>query len=133
MKSSIGHIILNVKDFPISEKFYDELMQKLGFRIDHQDENEECILKSYMCSEHNLWIRFSKVDESKNFVRNVGLDHLAFLVESKTNVVETYELIKKLNVKITRKPKAYPEYTETYFAFFFRDPNEIPLEIYYSK
>lgn len=87
-------------------------------------------MKSYKQGEHNLWIRFDRSRESEKFVRNIGLDHLAFELNSKTEVDDVYELVKKLNVKITCKPKKYSEYSETYYTFYFRDSNEIPLEVY---
>ncbi|NQX84978.1 MAG: VOC family protein [Flavobacteriaceae bacterium] len=51
-------------------------------------------------------------------------------MKSETEVDNVYELIKSLNATITREPKYYPKYTDTYYAFYFRDPNGIPLEIY---
>lgn len=130
MKAIIGHIILNVRDFSESEFFYDKLLTEIGFKINHVNKDEFVKIKSYKQGEHNLWIRFDRSKESEKFVRNVGLDHLALELNSETEVNEVYELIKKLNVGITLKPKKYPEYSETYYAFYFRDPNEIPLEVY---
>lgn len=53
----------------------------------------------------------------------MGLDRLAFELKSQS---EVYKLVENLNVIITRKPKKHPEYTKTYYAFYFRDPNGIP-------
>lgn len=130
MKAIIGHIILSVKDFNESELFYDKLMTELGFEIDHFDQGDFCKMKSYKQAEHSLWIRFDNHKTSEPFVRDVGLDHLAFELQAETEVDKVYELIKKLNIKITREPRKYPEYTDTYYAFYFRDPNGIPLEVY---
>lgn len=130
MKARIGHIILNVKDFCKSEKFYDSLLLNLGFKVEHTDEGDYGKMKSYRQGEHNLWIRYDKKKPSESFVRNVGLDHLAFEVKKNEEVDKIYQLVDKLNVKITRIPREYPEYTETYYAFFFRDPDGIPLEVY---
>ena len=130
MKAIIGHIILNVKDFKQSELFYDRLLTELGFTIDHFDENNFVKVKSYRQNEHNIWIRFDKQNESKQFVRDAGLDHLAFQLKNEMEVDTAYELVKKSGVEITREPRNYPEYTEKYYAFYFRDPNGIPLEIY---
>ena len=130
MKAIIGHIILNVKDWSESELFYDKLLTNIGFEIDHVDKGDFGEMKSYKQGEHNLWIRYDKQKKSDQFVRDVGLDHLAFELKSKTEVDKVYLLIKELNGKITREPKNYPEYTDTYYAFYFRDPNGIPLEIY---
>lgn len=130
MKAIIGHIILNVKEFNESELFYDKLMTEIGFEIDHVDAGDFGKLKSYKQNEYNIWIRFDRQKKSEQFVRDVGLDHLAFELKSEAEVNKVYGLIKELNVKITREPKKYPEYSETYFAFCFRDPNGIPLEVY---
>ena len=130
MNGIIGHIILNVKDFVESELFYDSLLQALGFEIDHFDSGEWGKIKSYKQGEHNLWIRYDTQKDSKEFVRDVGLDHLAIEVKNENEVDEIFEIVKKLDVQITREPKNYPEYSETYYAFFFRDPNGIPLEVY---
>jgi len=130
MNGIIGHIILNVKDFVESELFYDSLLQALGFEIDHFDSGEWGKIKSYKQGEHNLWIRYDTQKDSKEFVRDVGLDHLAIEVKNENEVDEIFEIVNKLNVLITREPKKYPEYSETYYAFFFRDPNGIPLEVY---
>jgi len=130
MKAIIGHIIFNVKEFNESELFYDKLLTAMGFEIDYVSEGDSGIMKSYKQGEHNLYIRFDRTKKSEEFVRNVGLDHLAFELNSETEVDKIYNLINKLNVKITREPKKYPEYTESYYAFYFRDPNGIPLEVY---
>lgn len=130
MKAIIGHIIFNVKNFNDSELFNDKILTEMGFKIDHVTEGDFGIMKSYKQGEHNLYIRFDQTKESEKFVRNVGLDHLAFELNSEKEVDEIYELINKLNVKITHEPKKYPEYSESYYAFYFRDPNGIPLEVY---
>ncbi|GGZ90015.1 VOC family protein [Algibacter mikhailovii] len=130
MKAIIGHIIFNVKDFNESELFYDKLLIAMGFEIDYVSEGDFGKMKSYKQGEHNLYIRFDQNKKSGKFVRNVGLDHLAFELNNENEVDKIYELIKKLNVKITCAPRKYPDYTASYYAFYFRDPNGIPLEVY---
>jgi len=130
MKAIIGHIILNVKDFSESELFYDKLLIKIGFEINHTDEGDFGKIKSYKQGEHNLWIRFDQNKDSEAFVRDVGLDHLAFQLGNKYEVDEVYNLLKEINVEITRTPQEYPDYSSSYYAFYFRDPNGIPLEVY---
>lgn len=130
--ASLGHIILNVSDFKKSSLFYDCLMEVLDFRVDYIDEGDWGIMKSYKNGEHNIWIRKDAKSKSKEFVRNVGLDHLAFKVNELKYVSEIYEEMKALGSKITIQPKAFPEYSPNYYAFYFRDPDNIPLEIYFE-
>ena len=105
-------------------------MTELGFKIDHIDQGDFGKMKSYKQARHNLWIRFDHHKASEPFVRDVGLDHLAFELQTENEIDKVYELIKNLNVTITREPSIYPEYTDSYYAFYFRDLNGIPLEVY---
>lgn len=53
----IAHIILNVKDFAVSEKFYDEIFGGIGFVSNHREVKGGVSVKSYIKNGHNLWIR----------------------------------------------------------------------------
>lgn len=128
----IGHISLNVSNFKLSEEFYDRILLKVGFEVDYREESSEWSAKSYKLNEHNLWIKSEATQISLPFVRNVGLDHLAFFVDSMNLVNEIFDELKAAKVKITKEPKHYPEYSSKYYAFYFRDPDEIPLEIAYK-
>jgi catechol 2,3-dioxygenase-like lactoylglutathione lyase family enzyme len=125
----IGHIILNVSNFEISEAFYDRILLKIGFISDHREETTDFAIKSYRLNEHNIWIRWDAGNIHQPFVRDVGLDHIALFVDSKPEVDEMYAELKSSNARITRPPAHYPEYSPEYYAFYFRDPDEVPLEI----
>jgi len=125
----IAHIILNVRDFKESELFYDMILGKLGFTEDFKEVDSKGAVKSYRRDTHNIWIKYNNETVHNDFVRDIGLDHIAFLAESKSEIDKLFELVRTFDVKITREPRKYPEYTENYYAFYFRDPNGIPLEI----
>lgn len=128
----LAHIILNVKDFAESEKFYDMLLPPLGWKIRRAEDEEECIIKSYGDDQQcNLMIRYDKKNLAQDFIRNVGLDHICFKVKQKETIDSLHEMIKSSWVKITRSPEHYPDYSPIYYAFYFRDPSGIPLEIAY--
>ncbi|HET7152675.1 MAG TPA: VOC family protein [Candidatus Kapabacteria bacterium] len=130
MKAAIGHIVISVSDFSRSEKFYDAIMPLMGFET-HENESDSWVsMKLYAQGAHNLWIRWDKRREHQPFVRDAGLDHLAFMVESESQVNELYVLVQSLGVDITRTPEKFPEYSPTYYAFYFRDPDGVPLEVY---
>ena len=132
MKALIGHIILNVSDLNKSMPFYDAFLQQLGFKIVFKESEDWGGCVSYKQGDHNIWIKYEKSKKHKKFVRDVGLDHLAFRVLKKKQVDELFEIIKQHKVKITREPKNYPEYSKKYYAIYFRDPDNIPLEIFYK-
>lgn len=129
MSARIGHIILNVSNFEISEVFYDRLLLSIGFHSDYRELDENGASKSYRLNEHNLWIRWDAKSEHRSFVRDVGLDHLAFFVDSEKEVNQLFNELSLYGAIITRFPAHYPEYSETYYAFYFRDPDRIPLEV----
>ena len=125
----IGHIILNVSDFDQSEEFYDRILLKIGFETDYREKSNDWSAKSYKLREHNVWIKSELSQISLPFVRNVGLDHLAFFVDSADFVDEIFHDLTVMGAKITRAPRHYPEYSPQYYAIYFRDPDGIPLEV----
>jgi len=133
MKAKISHTILSVSDWEKATTFYDALMGALGFEPGRPDEKGEWGgIRAYRQGEHGLYIYHEGDKQYTKFNRFPGLNHIAFGVESRVDVDKIYELVKTLDVEITRKPKLYPEYTENYYAFYFRDPDGIPLEVMFS-
>lgn len=130
--SGIAHIMLNVSDFLRSEEFYDRLLLRLGFSPNYREVGNDVAVKSYILNEHNIWIKSDRDAPHQSFVRDTGLDHLALAARSKSEVDELYETLRQANVNITRPPMHYPEYSPDYYAFYFRDPDGIPLEVSYS-
>ena len=125
----IGHIILSVSHFAKSCEFYDALLFPLGFHSDWMEEDASIGIKQYRSGSHTLFIRCDKHREHKEFVRDVGLDHLAIKVGTRTRVDEAFQRIKSVPKVEAKEPKEYPGYSEKYYAFYFRDPDGIPLEI----
>lgn len=123
--------MLNVSNFEVSEAFYDRFLLRIGFTVDYREQSAEWSGKSYRLNDHNLWIK-SQSGEIHPFVRSIGLDHVAFFVDSKGEVDEIYDDLRSINTQITRPPSKYPEYSPQYYAFYFRDPDNIPLEIAFS-
>lgn len=129
----IWHLVLSVTNFERSEVFYDSLMQQCGRHVRWTEDHEECIIKSYGLEWYPtaVMIRKDKVYESQTFIRYPWLDHLCLQVKSRKLVDSVYESLIQQWYVTTTTPKAYPEYSEVYYAFSFRDPDGIPLEVAY--
>ena len=127
--AKISHINLSVSNMNRSIVFYDELLFSLGFTKGLDESGDWGAVRGYKGEGIELEIIHEKDIEYKEFNRYVGLNHIAFEVDNREKVSEMFELVKRLGVEITREPKEYPEYTEKYYAFYFRDPDGIPLEI----
>jgi catechol 2,3-dioxygenase-like lactoylglutathione lyase family enzyme len=129
MGASIGHIVVSVSDLGKSARFYDPLMQLMGFATGLDEIDAAGGIKSYHSGPHAFMLKWNRDREHKAFSRDVGLDHLAFKVERQSEVDELFRMVSRMGGLITVPPKPYPEYAQGYYAFYFRDPDGIPLEI----
>ena len=129
--SRVNHINLSVSNIQKSVEFYNKIMFALGFTKGIHESGDWGEVVGYKGDNIEIEIIHERDKQYKPFNRFVGLNHIALQAKSKKHVDELYEIVKNLDVKITRKPINYPEYTENYYAFFFRDPDGIPLEIVY--
>jgi len=129
--AKINHINLSVSDMKKSTDFYDKVMFALGFTRGLDDSGDWGAVLGYKGDGIELEIIHENDKEYKSFSRFAGLNHIALQAESREQVDKLYEIVKGLGVKITREPREYPEYTDKYYAFFFRDPDGIPLEVVY--
>jgi glyoxylase I family protein len=127
--TTIGHVILSVSDWERSSAFYDALLLSLGFAINHEIGGEWGRGRSYKCGEHGIWIQHNADAKYGEFVRNPGLDHLCLKVSSRAEVDAAYTLVLGLGATVTISPKDFPEYAPGYYAFNFRDPDGLPLEV----
>jgi catechol 2,3-dioxygenase-like lactoylglutathione lyase family enzyme len=136
--SRIGHIILSVSDWEVSSSFYNALLPTLGFTIEHEIGGEWGKGRAYKCADgSSIWIQHNADAKYETFVRNPGLDHLCLRVDTREQVDQAHELVQSLladlpehtSGRVTIPPKEFPEYTPNYYAFNFRDPDGLPLEV----
>ncbi len=120
---------MSVSNWDRSIAFYDKLLLSLGFEINHEIEGEWGRGRSYKSGEHGIWIQHNATAKYESFVRNPGLDHLCLKVGSKEEVEAAHKLVQELGVEVTISPQAFPEYGPNYYAFNFRDPDGLPLEV----
>lgn len=72
---------------------------------------------------------------NKKFHRKqVGLNHIAFRVDSKKKVDSFHKFLKKNKITILYGgPKDYSaEYAKGYYAVFFEDPDRVKLEVVFA-
>ena len=129
MGATIGHVILAIGDFKKSIRFYDPIMLALGFRIGLDESDRQRAIRSYHSRSHSLFLKWTRDRKHLPFRRDVGLDHIAFKVRGRAEVDRLFDLVTATGARITIPSRAYPEYSKRYYAFYFRDPDGIPLEI----
>jgi glyoxylase I family protein len=121
----IHHIAIICSDYIRSKAFY---TQVLGFTVKNEVyRKERNSYKLDLCLDGNYIIElFSFPDPlpRPSKPEAAGLRHLAFRVENIEKVVEYL-----VNNNITVEPIRIDEYTGRRFCFF-RDPDDLPLELY---
>jgi len=131
MNSKVGHIYLYISDLKKSREFYKEFLEILGYK--------EILNEEWGCAfekdDTSIWLEqvSDKYIKDRYHRKRVGLNHLAFKVDSKENVNRfTKDFLKKNDIEtLYESPKLFPEYSDDYYAVYFEDPDRIKLEIAY--
>lgn len=121
----IHHIAIITDNYPLSKKFYTEI---LGFQVvkeTYREERRSYKLDLAIGGIYQLELfSFEGVKERASFPEAKGLRHLAFAVDDvEVAVME----LKSKGVDV--QPVRIDELTKKKFAFFY-DPNGQPLELY---
>lgn len=140
MKPIIDHIQITVKDLKVAEKFYDKFLPVIGFDIKNK-------VTAYI-KEHDFHVieythellafaitspRESFKNDSVNRRKPGALHHLAFKADSRQEVDRAYEELVLIGAVIVSEPKIHPEYSENYYAVYFKDMENIKYEIVCTK
>ena len=137
MTPRIDHIDLTVRDLDREEAFYDALLPLLGFDLANKGRGEEpgfeyrAVDYSHKAFSLTLVCPRPAFAEEEVCRRKPGsLHHLAFGAGSREEVDRLYALVKEIpGVSIVSSPKFWADYAPDYYAFFFKDPDGIKLEI----
>jgi len=131
MKSKLGHVYLYIFNLKKSYDFYKEFLELLDYK--------EMVNKDWGFSFINdglsIWFEQARKGHvEKGYHRKrIGLNHLAFRVNSKEEVDKFHnDFLKKNKIPtLYDTPKPFPEYDKGYYAVFFEDPDRIKLEVAY--
>jgi catechol 2,3-dioxygenase-like lactoylglutathione lyase family enzyme len=128
----IHHFEYNISNLKKSRTFYDKFLKQLGWRrfMTRKD------VIGYTDGTLKLFlVQVEKRFAPKKFHRKqVGLNHIAFRVNSKKKVDDFHMFLKKNKITILYGgPKDYSaEYAKGYYAIFFEDPDRIKLEVVFA-
>ncbi len=140
MKPIIDHIQITVKDLKVAEKFYDNFLPVIGFDIKNKvtatiKEHDFHVIEY----THDL-LAFAITSPRESFKNDAvnrrkpgALHHLAFKADSRQEVDRAYEELVKIGADIVSEPKIHPEYSENYYAVYFKDLENIKYEIVCTK
>jgi glyoxylase I family protein len=122
----IDHIYITVSDMQRSEKFYDVVMEILGFRKSPFQIGAEKHIQYY--NRHFGYMLRPARTTNPHDPYAPGLHHFCLRVEGEKEVQEAARRFKENGIPVS-EPGYYPEYAPDYFAVFFSDPDGTRLEI----
>jgi glyoxylase I family protein len=122
----IDHIYIAVSDLATSERFYDVVMQTLGFRKNTFVLGGERHVQYY--NRHFGYVLRPARSERGHDPYAPGLHHFCLRVENQAAVKEAAEALKAHGVAVSAA-NLLPEYAPDYVACFLSDPDGVRLEI----
>jgi catechol 2,3-dioxygenase-like lactoylglutathione lyase family enzyme len=123
----LGHIGINVPDLAAAKAYYDKIMPLLDFEpfVIHDDE----FAYKPAADKRGTYLFVYPTQQSGDFSRfRTGLQHLAFMVPSRSSVRAIHELVLSLGNDVLHPPQEFPQYPPPYYATFWLDPFGIMLE-----
>jgi catechol 2,3-dioxygenase-like lactoylglutathione lyase family enzyme len=124
----LGHLGVNVSHLVEAKKYYDEFMELVSY-VPFLDTDDEF---SYRPADQKpgTFIFFYKSTEPGGYSRHrPGLQHLAFMVKSRSAVQRAHEWAQDRGAEILYAPREFPEYHEGYYATFWLSPEGFMLEV----
>jgi catechol 2,3-dioxygenase-like lactoylglutathione lyase family enzyme len=128
----IQHVDLAIRDIERSLAFYFTVLGPLGLE-------EDIRVPSYRGTEEVVYLRFGEqnlglrpADGGEHRYYDVGIEHLAFEVDSRAEVDDAYRRCLQLGARIHYPPEEDSD-LEDYYAFFAFDPDGIRVEVFSAK
>jgi catechol 2,3-dioxygenase-like lactoylglutathione lyase family enzyme len=123
----IGHLGLNVRDLAVARAYYDRLMPAVEFEPFLSDADQIAYRPAGGKAGTYLFLypALAGGDYSRD---RAGLQHLAFIVRTRSAVDRIHDLVRELGSTVLHEPRNFPEYPPPYYATFWLDPDGFMLE-----
>jgi catechol 2,3-dioxygenase-like lactoylglutathione lyase family enzyme len=123
----LGHLGVNVPDLDIARSYYGALMPLLDFELFFDAPDEFAYMPAR--GQRGPFLFFYPASGSAAYSRrDVGLQHLAFVVPTRQRVREAHRGALSLGSQEVHAPREWPQYPPPYFAAFWLDPFGFMLE-----
>jgi catechol 2,3-dioxygenase-like lactoylglutathione lyase family enzyme len=127
----LGHIGINVPDLDAARRYYGAVMPLAGFES-FLDADDEFAYRP-MAGKPGTYLFFYPAVEQSTYSRHqTGLQHLAFMVRTRSAVTALHsavvDLCGQFGGRVLHEPQVFPQYPQPYFATFWLDPWGLMLE-----
>ena len=132
IRGAPSHVDLTVTDMSRSVRFYDQVLDKLGYkRLPEAGAGAPCwgvadADGGVFSIALQLARQGSAAEPHDRYAP--GLHHLAFHADSRADVDGFHQFLLDMEAAILDAPAAY-DYTAGYYAVFFADPDGLKLEV----
>jgi catechol 2,3-dioxygenase-like lactoylglutathione lyase family enzyme len=127
----LGHVGINVPDLRAAKDYYGAVMPLLGFEI-YLDADGEFAFRPTGGKPGTYLFLYPSAEEARYSRHRTGLQHLAFMVRTRSSVSAVHELVADLAARfggqVLHEPQVFPQYPQPYFATFWLDPWGLMLE-----
>jgi catechol 2,3-dioxygenase-like lactoylglutathione lyase family enzyme len=123
----LGHLALNVPDLAAAKAYYDALMPLVGFEPFLVAADEFAYMPAH--GKRGTFVFLYESEESGAYSRRAtGLQHLAFMVPTRTAVHAVHDHVVRVGNEVLYAPQEFPQYAPPYYATFWHDPFGFMLE-----
>lgn len=137
MEPAIDHVHITVTDLPRAERFYDQLLPLLGFDFACKERTavpaHEYELVEYQHARMAIGLvscRAPYLAAKVSRRRPGALHHLAFRAAGPAEVDALFDAVRRIpGAAVVHPPRLYPDYCADYYAFFFKDSENIEYEV----
>jgi hypothetical protein len=110
-----------------AKTYYGSLMPLVGFEPFLEEDDQFAFRPA--ADKPGTYLFFYPASEPGPYSRErVGLQHLAFMVKSRSAVHDVHRFVQRLSGEVLYPPQHFPQYPQPYFATFWRDPFGLVLE-----
>jgi catechol 2,3-dioxygenase-like lactoylglutathione lyase family enzyme len=127
----LGHVGINVGDLAAARRYYSAIMPLLGFEM-YLDAEDEFAYRPAAGKPGTYLFFYPSAEESSYSRHQTGLQHLAFMVRTRSVVNSVHTIVDELAARcggqVVHEPQVFPQYPQPYFATFWLDPWGVMLE-----
>lgn len=123
----LGHLGINVPDLATARTYYGRVLPLLGFEpfLDADDQ----FAYRPAGGKPGTYLFVYPATEVADYSRHrPGLQHLAFMVRTRSAVDDAHALAVELGSTVVHEPQHFPDYPPPYYAAFWLDPFGVMLE-----
>jgi catechol 2,3-dioxygenase-like lactoylglutathione lyase family enzyme len=122
----LGHLGINVPDLDSARAYYGQVLPWLGFEPFVSDDDQFAYRPAG--GKPGTFLFFYRGSLGGCRPDAPGLQHLAFMVPTRSAVRDVHRRVLGLGAEVVHPPRSFPEYPPPYYATFWLDPMGLMLE-----